>query len=370
MAKLGAGVRKRDNGLLEKRFTIKGVRYSVYGSNTKELTEKEHEIRKRIDAGLNKKNRRVILNDYFAEIIERKKVDTKENSLLTYKTIYDKHIKSRLGNYKVRDIERRQIIDLQMKLSQELKAGTVNYIITVLRIIFNEAIKDEIIIKNPASNIKSVKQTEKATETFHRALTEQEQKLFMMEARRSYYYELFALMLCTGMRFGEVCALTWGDIDFKNNVIHINKTQTFTIDGKLTNGSPKSEASNREIPITNTIREILISQREKLGGVFNIDMKNDIVFLSMYGNELRNTTFNNEIKRILNRLKDHGHDIEGFTSHAFRDTFATRFIEQGGNMQTLKTILGHKKISITMDLYAHVLPNTKQEEMDKIYIAI
>lgn len=64
------------------------------------------------------------------------------------------------------------------------------------------------------------------------------------------------------------------------------------------------------------------------------------------------------------------HGNRPFTSHALRDTFATRYIEQGGNPQTLKTILGHSSYSITMDLYSQVLPNTKKQEMERIIIEI
>lgn len=60
--------------------------------------------------------------------------------------------------------------------------------------------------------------------------------------------------------------------------------------------------------------------------------------------------------------------MEHFTAHALRDTFATRYIEQGGNPQTLKTILGHSSLSMTMDLYSHVLPDTKQKEMNQLKI--
>lgn len=63
-----------------------------------------------------------------------------------------------------------------------------------------------------------------------------------------------------------------------------------------------------------------------------------------------------------------GTGIEYFTPHAFRDTFATRAIEAGMNPQTLKEILGHSSYSMTMDLYAHVMENTKQKEMNLIQI--
>ena len=79
---------------------------------------------------------------------------------------------------------------------------------------------------------------------------------------------------------------------------------------------------------------------------------------------------NRNIRKILSGLREHGTVMEPFTSHALRDTFATRYIEQGGNPQTLKTILGHSSLSMTMDLYSHVLPNTRQEEMNRIVIEI
>ena len=79
---------------------------------------------------------------------------------------------------------------------------------------------------------------------------------------------------------------------------------------------------------------------------------------------------NRNILKILSGLREQGTVIEPFTYHALRDTFATRYIEQGGNPQTLKTILGHSSLSMTMDLYSHVLPNTRQEEMNRIVIEI
>lgn len=370
MARLASGVRKRKDGLLEKRFSVKGVRYSVYAATSKEIAEKEQELRKQIEQGLYKANNNICLDDYFKELIERKKTENKENSLKTYKSIYMNHLSARIGQHKIRELERRQIIELQQVIAKEYTATTCNYIISVLRIILNEAVKDEIISRNPANNIKNVKAEKKASESYHRALTEEEQALFMLESKNSYYYELFALALCTGMRLGELGALTWGDIDYKNNVIHINKTLTYNLDNKVISGSPKTEAGKRDIPITPAIKQVLKLQREKMGNIYNIDMKNSKIFISTSGTQIYNRTINDEINRVLQRLEKQGHEIEHFTAHAFRDTFATRYIEQGGTMQTLKKLLGHSSIKMTMDLYAHVLPDTMQDEMNKIVINI
>jgi integrase len=65
-------------------------------------------------------------------------------------------------------------------------------------------------------------------------------------------------------------------------------------------------------------------------------------------------------------LEQNGTPVEKFSHHAFRDTFATRYIQNGGTLQTLKTILGHSSFAMTADLYAHVMPNTKQDEMNLI----
>ena len=73
---------------------------------------------------------------------------------------------------------------------------------------------------------------------------------------------------------------------------------------------------------------------------------------------------------MLKRLEKAGKPIDHLSAHALRDTFATRYIESGGELQTLKTILGHSSLAMTADLYSHVLPNTKQQEMDNLKINI
>lgn len=369
MARLPQGVRKRNNGLYEKRFSFDGMRYSVYAINVKELAEKEQELRQALKAGTYSKNRNITFDRYFSELIDRKKTEVKGNTIRNYKSVYERHLKPEFGECKLSDIERRQVIRYQQK--HDTTPENINYSLLLLNLIFNEAVKDEIITRNPAKGVKPIKTDKKAvTETKHRALSEEEQKLFMQEAKTSYYYEFFAFMLSTGVRAGEAAAITWGDIDFNNSVIHINKTKTFDENNKLTIGTPKSGAGKRDIPLTETTKEILRTQRAKMGQIYNIDFKNDNIFLTVYGKIIRSEQTNHEIERIIKTINDKGYKMERFTSHAFRDTFATRFIEQGGQPQTLKTILGHSSLAMTMDLYAHVLPNTKAEEMNRITIAI
>lgn len=368
MARLGAGTRKRPDGILEKRFTIEGRRYSIYGKNTKEITQKEQEIRNKIEAGIYNDNKNLTLDQYFDEWLSGKRSSTKGNTLKTYKSHYCKHISPRIGSRKIQKIERREILNMQRDMTVKLSPTTCNGILRTLKIILNDALHDDIISKNPADGIKALKETEKATETYHRALSEQEQKDFMQEMAKDYYYEFVSLLLCTGMRIGEAAALTWSDIDYKQNVIHVTKTVTFNEDSTMSIGSPKSEAGKRDIPLNDTIKRVLSDQRKKLGNV--LPMNENRVFTSVYGGIVHNHAINRAISEALARLEEQGGPIEHFTAHALRDTFATRYIEQGGSPQTLKTILGHSSLAMTMDLYSHVLPNTKQKEMDNLKIVL
>lgn len=153
-------------------------------------------------------------------------------------------------------------------------------------------------------------------------------------------------------------------------MIHVTKTISRTEEGSYTIGTPKSKTSTRDIPLNEGIREILKSQKEKLTGVHgNITNIDQVVFENIYGGMVFNASVNKAITNTLKRLEASGKYIEHFSAHALRDTFATRYIEQGGSPQVLKTILGHSSLAMTMDLYSHVLPNTKQQEMDNIKIA-
>lgn len=104
MARLRAGTRKRADGSLEKRFTVDGRRYSIYGKNAKEISQKEQEIRKKIEAGIYTDNRNLTLDGYFDEWLVNKRTSAKGNTLKTYKSHYHKHISPRLGKKKVQKI--------------------------------------------------------------------------------------------------------------------------------------------------------------------------------------------------------------------------------------------------------------------------
>ncbi len=349
-----------------------GKRYSAYGHNVKECTENENLMREEIKAGLYTSNRNITLDSYFDEWEKSRTGVIKDSSIKMNRSRYNNHIKSVLGETKLQKIEKREIVKLQQNLAQRLSASTTNSVIVLLKTVLNAAVDDEIIIKNPAASVKPLRMDDrpKASETIHRALTREEQQAFIQEAKQEWLYEFFCFSLCTGMRLNEIVALKWQDIDYINNVIHVTKTVSWKQGGGITETSPKSETSKRDIPMNDTIKKVLQMQRKKMAMIYGeiVARKMDSnIFIGSNGSRaVASSTVAFSINNVLKRLRQQGIEIERFTHHAFRDTFATRYIEEGGNMQTLQKILGHSSLAMTADLYAHVLPSTKQQEMKQV----
>lgn len=108
----------------------------------------------------------------------------------------------------------------------------------------------------------------------------------------------------------------------------------------------------------------LMRQRKYWG--FKVVRMDQYLFCNENGDPISRERIQGEIDRIIKRIKSDGYDFPRITSHVFRHTFATRAIEAGMPPQVLKTILGHSSLAMTMDLYSHVLPDTKADEMQKI----
>ena len=357
---------------LEYRFYVDDVRYSVYGSTQKECRAKETQKRKALAEGYID-NATITLSDYYKEWQERRKGEIKESTRVRQDERFS-CIKKRLGHKKLQKIEVREIeATRRVLLADGHNTQGVNDIMDLLRSIMNSAVNDRIITFNPLNGIKRLKRTEKrATETIHRALTEQELKTFLDYAKDSYYYDFFRFLAATGMRTGEAAALTWADIDYRNGVIHITKTAVKLHKGYAVQ-TPKTEKGKRDIPITPTITKILDSQRNKqriLNGN-NLLFFDGLVFpTSNHSGYITASNLCPVIKYILKTAEKDNMHIDYFSAHALRDTYATRCIEQGMSAHTLMKLLGHSNINLTMNLYAQALPETIKAAAEKIVIAV
>ena len=163
------------------------------------------------------------------------------------------------------------------------------------------------------------------------------------------------ICLYTGLRIGELLALTWDDIDLEKRLISVTKT---CHDGKNQLGeyqriinSPKTFSSRRTIPFPKQLL-IVFETLKELSSKYVISNNKENISIRSY-----QRSFTLLLKRI-------GIKHKGF--HSLRHTFATRSIEYGMDVKTLSEILGHKNAAITLNRYVHSLLEHKKEMMDKV----
>lgn len=366
-------MKKRSDGYFKKSFTVKDKRYSVYAKSKQELFAKEQEKRAEIEAGFEIRENPTV-SEYYERWISAKSGKVKEATLWRnqkiFKVVSEIYISSAsrsFGEIKIKEVTIDDLRTVQAELLKTRRTITVNDYTNHVKHFMGDALKERIIDYNPCVLLDNLKRTEeRARDTYHRALTHEEEKAFFEceRCKSSFYYNVFRFAVRTGMRAGEIGALKHKDIRGGN--IHVERTITRGEAGNYYVGDDaKTEAGRRTIPLNDTIKAILDDQKE-LNALLDgkILSMNDLIFRAPERGLLMSTPIDREIKRICKVC-----GVEPFTLHGLRDTFATRCIEGGMNPKTLQEILGHSNFNLTMSLYGHALPDTKKQEMDKVVFA-
>lgn len=360
--KLPKGIRQRGEEF-EGRFMYKGQRYSVYGKNVTEVQKKITELKYKLEHGLFVSRERIILDEWFKVWLEEyKKNRIKIGTYTNYEKYYCSCISKNMGNMLLTDIKG---IDVQKLYNSMVKEGYALSSIRIASAVLNgclqQAMRNGLIEQNPVRLAEMPRQKEKKRRI---AMTKEEQALFMEYAKESYLYNFFAIMLRTGLRRGEMQGLKYSDVDKKNNVLHVRRTLKRIEGMGYFEDTPKTRTSKRDIPLTTDILHYIDLQRNYWD--FKVERMDRYLFCNEDGKPISRERIQGEIDRTIKRIHAAGYDFPRITSHVFRHTFATRAIEAGMPPQVLKTILGHSSLAMTMDLYSHVLPDVKAEEMNKI----
>lgn len=366
---LGKGITQLRNGTYQARVYIKGNDKPIYASSKRleEVKQKREKILERYNLGLQTDISKKTLNDWFDEWMELYVVGkVKPRTVQNYIREYER-CKSYIGHIKVNQLQPTYIQKMVNELFKKgYKRATVNNI----------------------------------EENDSDRLTDEQIKKFFNAAAGTRYYELFVILLNTGMRIGEACALEWKDIDFEKRSVYIYKTIGTSLiyydkyGEKLKEPyyltqitSPKKEASVRKIPLTETAIKAFEDWRikqekdiKKLGkkwGKDNVLLKQypELIFTTQKGNCYMPNVAGKECTRIAQKMNTDEKNVaesEGreyryirVYPHMFRHTFISLCYEAGMDTSVILRISGHKHIKM-MKYYTHLEENFVNKEFNKI----
>lgn len=342
----------------------------------KSLREKEKEIQKSLLENENRISGNVILNDMFDIYIKKKKRKGKPltlNTISNYTKMYNKHVReSFLGEMNIQDIKKAHIVDFYLQLQEKgLSYGTITFYQKILTAIFNMAIDNEFLDKNPTS--RALDQIE-GSQVQREALTVDQQESLLKYTKKNNYdlYCKLLFLIDTMCRMGEFSGITWNDIDMKEKMISINHQLQYR---KFINEehckfyiTPTKGKEVRIVPMTQRLYKVLKEMKEQYveHNSIEVDGTKNFVFLSRKETLIVPHDFRKELSRFLkNYNKGAKCNIEHLTPHVLRHTGCTRNAENGMDLKVLQYLMGHKSSKITNDVYNHVSQQRVKREVLK-----
>ena len=298
---------------------------------------------------------KLIFNEVALLWEEEKKTWVKRSTFSVYSLHLHKHLIPAFSRFT--DICERDVQSFVSRLlSEGLQQKTVRDILMILHMVLNYAVKYYGWEHRPMDIHFPTKQMNSALHVLSLA---QQRKLMLYLSRNLSGYNLgLALCLNTGLRIGEICALTWGDLDLKTGVVHVNKTIQRVYLGdhhsEVVVDTPKTVSSYRDIPLSPDLVNLLRPLKK--------GTKSHYYVLTNQSKPTEPGPYRAYFKRVLRKL-----GLPPIHFHGLRHSFATRCIECGCDYKTVSVLLGHANISTTLNLYVHPGLSHKKKVVNKAF---
>lgn len=291
----------------------------------------------------------------FRKIVELWQSDkqqyVKKSTFAAYSLLITNHLLPAFaGNADIHEEDVQQFVF--KKLGEGLSQKSVKDILIVLKMVLRFGVKYNLIAHRQIDIRFPTERERQEVEVLSKA----NQRKIMEFVKSNFTFQNLGIYIClsAGLRIGEVCALTWDDIDAEQGVIYVNKTiQRIYLVGDMEKrteviiDTPKSKNSIREIPMARDLLRIVKSLKKVVNGSFYV--------LTNSSAPTEPRTYRNYYKRLMKQL-----DIPALKFHGLRHSFATRCIESNCDYKTVSVLLGHSNISTTLNLYVH--PNMEQKK--------
>lgn len=373
MSKRGENIRKRKDGRWEGRY-MKGrkptgeiIYGSVYGKTYKEVREKTKIALQHSEP--NMKTKEILFCDVIKQWQDSNRIRIKGATDTKYSYLIDSHILPSIGGLKLSEITGPIINAFLLEKAENgrldgtggLSASYVRSLMIIIKSVIQFAVDEQLCMPLKSPIYKPQKSSKELT-----ILTVSDQKRIEEAALNDLTPTKAGILisLYTGLRIGEICALTWDDVDLKVKIIHVRHTIARVKNRQLNSEAktnlildePKTFSSKRDIPIPSFLCDVLLQLKKKSVSSYVVSEKNEFV---------SPRTFEYRYHKILETC-----NVQSINFHALRHTFATRCIEVGVDVKSLSEILGHANVSITLNTYVHSSIDLKRIQLERLPVLV
>lgn len=349
-----------------------GKRQTVYASTLSGLRDKEQEVTKLLEQGVNYTSGSITVVDLVKQYIATK-YNVRDSTRRTYQNIVNFLSTDPFGRQTIRNIKILDAKQFVVRLYQGGRSyGWLCAMRSVLKPAFDMAVEDDALLKNPFGfQLTKVVPHEPSQRT---ALTADEQARwldFLAEDRMAYvYHDLTLFLIETGLRAGEMCGLTQRDIDWQRGVIHVDRQLQYT-NSTYRIGEPKSKTSRRVVPLTQIASyclKAMLKDRPKIDIEYTVNGVSGFILLDKNGKPQPPARLTHAMKYASDKYNQQHPEcpLPTITPHVLRHTFCTNMVKAGVDIKTLQYVMGHATVGMTIDRYTHTNRDEVVAQMGKV----
>ena len=346
--------KKRQDGRYSTHVTVgtkpdgRPQRKTLYAKTIRELETKIAELREQVDKGNVTNYTNITLGEWAEKWLNIYKSGVEFNTKRMYSYIVESYVKPTIGFLRLKDVK---TIHLQEVInSNQDKSWVVKKFKLTVNQIFEQAINNDMLAKNPAKGIKLPTIQKNTTK---RALTDDEIekiKSLNLDGKTKCFVHL---LLYTGMRKSEALALTKSDINREAMEINVNKTLIFKVNQSEVKNTTKTKAGNRTLPILSPLKDTLFAYLDSL--------QTEELFTTKHGKTLTDTAYRHMWRKFETAM-----GTRAITAHIFRHNFATMLYNAEIDVKTAQILMGHDSITVMLGIYTHLGKNKIKQNIGKL----
>ena len=349
-------IRQRSNGTWEGRLTIDGERKSFYAKSKTELRKKLTDIQSQVDTSSFIDESDLTLSQWVKTWEEDCLQGVTQSTRSKYERDMRNYILPVIGKVRIRDLRPDIIRKVYRSMEKKgLSEKTIKNAHGTLHTALEQAVTDELIKTNVCDKVKPPKQDK--PKVVMRPLIDDEVKRFLQEIQGNRFESLYFVALFTGMRESELIGLTWDCVDFDRQTIHLyrqlkreEKKVGVYVFTKIKKKKERTFAPPSQVfDILKKVKRQQTEWKLKYGLSSSWKNKDNLVFTYEDGSNVSTRTVYNNFKAIVSRM-----GIKEVRFHDLRHTFATLALQNGVDVKTVSSILGHSTVAFTMDKYTHI----------------